>query len=182
VVAPEMPGGRPVRYPVLRHQAYGQRDDPVCVVAPRRGQVGQVGHEAAPAAVTAVLGVDDAQVEWPATAQVTEVVQGVPARVVAIGGSSTAGAATVAEIARPALHSWRWEILHPGDALGGVGEILTRWHTRSSGAQSSYPRRPDRTRKREMNSPSLLQTRIIDPILGGCHNRAGSAFVGAIRR
>jgi hypothetical protein len=171
-----MPGGRPVGYPILRHQAYGQRDDSVGVVAPRRGQVRQVGREAAPAAVTAVLGVDDTQVEWPATAQVTEVVQGAPAQVIAIGGPSTAGAATAAEVARAALHSWRWEILHTGDAFGRVGEILTRWHTRFSGAKSSYPRRSERTRKREMtplpcyslpkprlfNSTALSQTTIID--------------------
>ena len=156
-----MPGGRPVGDPVLHHQAYGQRDDPVGVVAPRRGQVGQVGREAAPAAVTAVLGGDDTQVEWPTTAQVAEVVQGALAQVVAIGGSSTAGAATAVEIARAALHSWRWETLHTGDALGGIGEILTRWHTRFSRTKSSYTRRSERTRKREMNSPSLLQTRFL---------------------
>jgi hypothetical protein len=153
-----MPGGRPVGNPVFRHQAYGQRDDPVGVVAPRRGQVGQVGREAAPAAVTAVLGVDDTQVEWPATVQVAEVMHSAPAQVVAIRGSSTAGAATAAEVARAVLHSWTWEILHTGDALRGVGEILTRWHTWFSGAKSSYARRSERTRKREMNSPSLLQT------------------------
>jgi len=170
-----MPGGRPVGYPVVRHQAYGQRDDPVGVVAPRRGQVGQVGHEAAPAAVTAVLGVDDTQVEWPATAQVAEVVQGAPAQVVAIGGSSTAGAATAAEVARAALHAWRWEILHTGDALGGVGEILTRWHTRFSGDKSSYTRRSERTRKREMNSPSLLQ-RLLFRKVGGFRKAASRPY------
>jgi hypothetical protein len=99
VVAPEMPGCRPVRYPVLGDQADGQRDNPMGVVASRRGEVGQVGGEASPAAVTAVLGVDDAQVERPTTAQVAEVVQGASAQVIAIGGMPTAGAATAAKVA-----------------------------------------------------------------------------------
>jgi hypothetical protein len=99
VVAPEMPGGGPVRYPILGHQAHGQGDHPMGVVASRGGQVGQVGGEASAAAVTAMLGVDDMQVERPTRAQVAEVVQGAPAQVVAIGGSPTAGATTAAEVA-----------------------------------------------------------------------------------
>src|SRR5205085_2733588 len=49
-----------------------------------------------------------------------------------IGRSLTAGAATAAEVPRAALHSRRRQILHTGDALGGIGNRLSGCHARLS--------------------------------------------------
>jgi hypothetical protein len=160
VIAPEVPGSRSVGQPILGHEANGERDNAVGVVAPRRGQIGQVGREATSAAIATVLGVDDPQLQWPTAAQVAEVMQSAPAQVVAIGGPPTAGAATTTEVARAESHARRREILHTGDALSGIGEVLTGCHARFSRAEFPYTDRAERMPKRGMHSPSLLQSQI----------------------
>ena len=83
MIAPEVPGGRPVRQAVLCHQAHRQADDPVGVVAAGRGQVREVGAEEEAARPAAVLGVSHAQLARPVAAQAADLMQGAVPQAVA---------------------------------------------------------------------------------------------------
>jgi hypothetical protein len=80
VVAPQVPAGGAVGQAVFDHQADGAVDDPPGVVAPRWGQVGEVGAEVKVAGLAAMLGVKDVEVQWPVAARAAAVVEEAPSQ------------------------------------------------------------------------------------------------------
>src|SRR5829696_9091435 len=96
VVAPEVPGRGPVRQAILGHEADGQGDDALGVMAAGRRQVGEVGAEVDAAGGAAVLGVDDVEVAWAAPARAAEVVEGSLPQGVAVATATAPRTATAA--------------------------------------------------------------------------------------
>src|SRR5262249_33594909 len=128
VVAPQVPGGGAEGEPVFDHQAHGQGDDAVGVMAPRGGQVGQVGAEVAVAGLAAVLGGSDVEVPRAGPAPAGDVVEETPAAGVAIATTATARAGAAAVAARAAFDQGPGQVFDTGDPLGAVGDIFSRRH------------------------------------------------------
>jgi hypothetical protein len=129
VVAPQVPGRGPVGPPVFDHWADGHGDDRMGVLAPGGGHVRQVRTEPVVAVVAAALGVRHEQVESVPAGPIAEVVEGAVTHVVAVGGLSARGATAVPRVAGPLLDPRRRQILDAGDALGGIRDVFSGWHT-----------------------------------------------------
>jgi protein involved in polysaccharide export with SLBB domain len=102
MIAPQVPGGCPVRQAVFDDEADGQGDDPVRVVAARRGEVRQVSAEVQPAAGAAVPGVGHVQVAGPVVEQAADVMQDAVAEVIAVAAAAAAWTGAPAVVARAA--------------------------------------------------------------------------------
>ena len=76
MVAPEMPTGGLIGQAVLHHQPDGQGHDPMGVVGPGHGQVGQVGGKEVAAPDAVMLGVSELEVTRPAPHRIAQIMQG----------------------------------------------------------------------------------------------------------
>jgi hypothetical protein len=126
VVAPEVPAGVAVGQAVLGDQADSQALDAEGVAAVGQGQVGEVGGEAQAAGGAAVTRERDHQLDGPLAAGITEVVEGAPAEAVASGTSAAARAAAAGPVTTDLPDARPGKVLDARDALGRVGDILSR--------------------------------------------------------
>jgi hypothetical protein len=128
VVAPEVPGSRSIRQAVFDHEAHGQADDALGVMAPRGGEVGKVGAEIDAATHAAVLGVNDVQITGAVPAQAAEVMEDTAAQGVAVATTAAARAGTPAVAARAVFDQGRGQVFDTDDPCGAVRDIIAGWH------------------------------------------------------
>ena len=156
MIAPEVPGGRPVRHAVLRHQPHRQADDPVGVMAAGRGQVRQVGAAEEATRPAAVLGVSHGQLAWPVAAQAADLVQGAVSQAVAWARPTAARAGAAAVVPRAALRQGCRQVLNTGNAFGRVREIFARSHAQPSRAAILW--KAQRSREKSQEKINFLAT------------------------
>ena len=130
MVTPQMPGGGAVGQAILDHQTHGHGEDTLGIVAAGGGQPGEIGTEMELARRAVVPGVGQAKDTRSVAHQAAEVVQGASTKDVTITGASATRARSPAVDVRPLGDQGRWEIFDTGDALGTIGDILsrTKWH------------------------------------------------------
>src|SRR3954469_19888118 len=96
-----------------------------------RSQVGLVSGEAAPTGRAAMRGVADMDVDRPAAAGVTEIVNGPGGNTPPAGATTAEGAASAGIVAAAMLDPRLGKILDPGDPFGDIGHI-DAWSTHES--------------------------------------------------
>jgi hypothetical protein len=99
MITPQVPGSGPVGQAILGHEADGQGDDPLGVVAAGRREVGEIGVEVDAASGAVVLGVNDAEFAGSVALVAAEVVEDPVAKRVAVATASAAWAASAAVVA-----------------------------------------------------------------------------------
>ena len=129
MIAPQMPGRRPVRQAILDDQADRHGHDPVCVMAFRQSEVVHVSVEVQVAPRTAMLGVRDVNVARPSRDGVPEIVQRPLRAPEPIGIPPATRALPPPVIAASPDDPGLGQVFDTSDAFGCIGNVLTRlWH------------------------------------------------------
>src|SRR5512135_895802 len=178
VVAPQVPTGGPIRQAVLDDQADGRLLHAPGVVTLGEGQIGHAGVEAPSAVGAAVLGVGDDDIERPAGADITQVVEGPPALVAARGGPAAPRARTTAVVAAAVFDMRGRQVLDSGDPFGGVRDVIA-WPIHNSSSRRTLSRKDGlHATKRKLyyfvaTVSKVLRLRQGDPGLEGWSARPG---------
>jgi len=158
VVAPEVPRGGAIRQAVFDHQADGQGDDPLGVVAAGGRQVRQVGAEVKATGLATVLRVSDVKVAGPVPVRAAEVVEDAAAHAVAIAAPTAVRAATPTVAPRAASDQRPGQVLNTGDARGAVRDILPWWHSSLSSTSVNGWRKQSEIDENLQGEPDFLAT------------------------
>src|SRR4051794_31992131 len=103
MIAPQMPRGHPIGQAVLHHRADSQGDNPVGVMASRRGQGGQIRTKVKSAARAMMFRVDHLQEAGAVSTPTADFVQSALSHAVAKTPSPAAWARLPAVVSRPSL-------------------------------------------------------------------------------
>ena len=129
MVAPQMPGRRPVRQAVLDDQADRQGHHAARVVALGHREVVHVGVEVRIAPRTAVLGVRDVKIAGLLRDRVPQVVQRPLHASEPIGIPPATRTPPAPVIPASSDDPGLWEVFDPSDPFGCIGNVLTGlWH------------------------------------------------------
>jgi hypothetical protein len=111
---------------IFSDQTDGPLLDTASVPAVRQSQLGDIDGEATATAEAAMAREGDDQVNGAAGPGITEVVEGTRAHGIAAGAAATARAASRRPVAAAPLDPRLGQVFDTCDALGDVGDILTR--------------------------------------------------------
>ena len=128
VLTPQVPTGDLVGQAVFGDETDGPLLDPAGIVAVRQSQVRNVTGEAAATAETAMAGESDNQVNGVVGPSIPEVMKGPGSDSIAAGTMATTWAGSRRPVATTPLKARLGEVFDTGDALGGIGGVLSGPH------------------------------------------------------
>ena len=129
MIAPQMPGGRPIRQSVLHDKPHRQSHNRVGVVAFRQSEIGHVGVEVNIALDATMLRICDAKIARPPGERISKIVQRSLDAPKPIGAAATLRTATPLVITAPPDNLWFRKVFNTSDPFARIGDVFTGlWH------------------------------------------------------
>jgi len=126
MIAPQVPTGNLVGQAIFSDQADSSLLNTAGISAVGQGQIGEIDGKATATAEAAMARESDDQVNRAVGPSITEVVEGTRAQRIAAGALTTARAAPCGPVAAAPLDPRSGQVFNTRNALGDVGDILTR--------------------------------------------------------